>query len=260
MRQVGGNAGCYSASAQAARYECDAAGEYDHLVVVSDGDAEVLRAHCATLGRSDDRVAVVPNGVDVTTRAPTALPTEPRLLFPGTLNYRPNVLGLVWFCDEVLPKVQQVVPEVRLAIVGRHPVAEVVALAGRSGVDVHSDVPQMAPWFEWARAVVVPLHVGTGTRLKALEAMAAARPLVGTSVGLEGLGIIDGVQARVVDDPSAMAVALIEILRDDVIAARFLPRLAGGSSRRRRSGAPSWRGWPTCSTQRLRISGCPPRM
>ena len=152
------------------------------------------------------------------------------------------MLGLVWFCDEVLPKVQQVVPEVRLAIVGRHPVAEVVALAGRSGVDVHSDVPQMAPWFEWARAVVVPLHVGTGTRLKALEAMAAARPLVGTSVGLEGLGIIDGVQACVVDDPSAMAAALIEILRDDVIAAasrRGWPavRRGGGAVVRHRGAA-----------------------
>ena len=208
-------------SAQAARYECDAAAEYDRVVVVSEGDAEVLRAHCATLGRCEDRVAVVPNGVDVTMRVPTVLPTEPRLLFPGTLNYRPNVLGLIWFCDEVLPRVQQILPEVQLAIVGRRPVAEVVALAERRGVDVHSDVPHMAPWFEWARAVVVPLHVGTGTRLKALEAMAAARPLVGTSVGLEGLGIIDGVHARVVDDPSAMAAAIIEILRDDVVAARL---------------------------------------
>ncbi|HEY3831290.1 MAG TPA: glycosyltransferase [Acidimicrobiia bacterium] len=208
-------------TAHAGRYECEATAEYDRVVVVSDGDAQVLRAHCAESARHRDRVAVVPNGVAVATRTTSALPRDPHVLFPGTLNYRPNVLGLTWFCDEVLPLVQRAVPDVQLAIVGRRPVPEVVALAERPGIDLHPDVPQMAPWFEWARVVVVPLHVGTGTRLKALEAMAAARPVVGTSVGLESLGITDGVHARVVDEPSATAAAIVEILGNDATAARL---------------------------------------
>jgi glycosyltransferase involved in cell wall biosynthesis len=117
--------------------------------------------------------------------------------------------------------VQRAAPAVQVAIVGRRPVPEVIALAERPGIELHADVPQMAPWFDWARAVVVPLHVGTGTRLKALEAMAAARPVVGTSVGLEGLGLVDGVHARVVDEPQAMAAAIIEILDDDAVAERL---------------------------------------
>ncbi|HEY1739276.1 MAG TPA: glycosyltransferase, partial [Acidimicrobiia bacterium] len=120
-------------TAQAARYECEATAEYDRVIVVSEGDADVLTAHCKGGTRPCRSVAVVPNGVDATTRAPSPLPAPPRLLFPGTLNYRPNLLGLTWFCDEVLPLVQRAAPAVQVAIVGRRPVPEVIALAERPG-------------------------------------------------------------------------------------------------------------------------------
>jgi glycosyltransferase involved in cell wall biosynthesis len=125
------------------------------------------------------------------------------------------VLGATWFCDQVLPLVQVVVPDVRFAVVGRHPAPEVMDLAGRAGVEVHADVPRMQPWLEWARVVVVPLHVGTGTRVKALEALAAGRPVVGTRIGLQGLDLVDGTHARIVDDPRAMADSIIELLTED---------------------------------------------
>jgi glycosyltransferase involved in cell wall biosynthesis len=111
-----------------------------------------------------------------------------------------------------LPLLQSKVPGLSFKLVGRNPVPEVMALADEPGVEVHPNVPAMAPWLSWARLVVVPLRIGTGTRLKALEAMAAGRTLVGTSIGLEGLGIVDGVQARVVDDPAAMAAIIADLL------------------------------------------------
>ena len=64
----------------------------------------------------------------------------------------------------------------------------------------------------------MPLRIGTGTRLKALEAMAAGRPVVGTSVGLEGLGLVAGTHAHVVDDPAGFAAAVIRVLTDDAHA------------------------------------------
>ena len=63
--------------------------------------------------------------------------------------------------------------------------------------------------------MIVPLRVGTGTRVKALEGMAAGRAVVGTSIGLEGLGLADGRGARITDDPVAMADAIVELLDDD---------------------------------------------
>jgi glycosyltransferase involved in cell wall biosynthesis len=147
------------------------------------------------------------------------VPAAPNVLLPATLSYRPNVLGAAWFCDEVLPRVQQAVPAVRFAMAGRDPVAEVVELAQRPGVELHANVASMFTFLEWARVVVVPVHIGTGTRLKALEAMAAGRPVVGTTIGLEGLAIVDRVHARVTDDATAMADALVALLQDDEAAA-----------------------------------------
>jgi glycosyltransferase involved in cell wall biosynthesis len=103
-------------------------------------------------------------------------------------------------------------------LVGRRPVPEVVALAQRPGVELHADVPDMAPWLQSARVVVVPLQIGTGTRLKALEAMASRRPVVGTTIGLEGLGIVDRIHARIVDDPKPMADAIVDIVTNDAVA------------------------------------------
>jgi glycosyltransferase involved in cell wall biosynthesis len=205
--------------AKAARYEERAAVEYDGLVLVSDRDAGAVAG--PSLERARGPVVVVPNGVDVWAIAPTPLPAAPNILLPASFSYRPNVLGAVWFCDDVLPLVRAEVPEVQFHLVGRQPVDEVVALASRPGVQIHADVPVMAPWLARSRVVVVPLHIGTGTRLKALEAMAAGRPVVGTSIGLEGLGVSDGRHARIADDPANMADAVVELLRCDATAQRL---------------------------------------
>jgi glycosyltransferase involved in cell wall biosynthesis len=196
-------------AAIATRFEREVVDAYDGVIVVSAPDADAL-------GLDADHV--FPNGVTLDAD-PAPLPDCPTVLLPATFAYRPNVLGARWFCDEVLPLVQQAVPDVRFALVGRNPVPEVVALAERPGVELHADVPQMAPWMQWARVVVVPLFVGSGTRLKALEAMAAGRPVVGTTIGLEGLGLVDGVHARVADDADAMAQAVSDLLTSDSTAA-----------------------------------------
>jgi glycosyltransferase involved in cell wall biosynthesis len=198
-------------AAKAQRLERAAARAYHGLVLVGAEDAATLGG--GAIDRS--RAVIVPNGVDTTALVPTPLPAAPRLLLPASLNYRPNVLGAVWFCETVLPLVREQVPGTTLDLVGRHPVDEVLALRVHAGVEVHGDVPRMAPWFDRARVVVVPVRVGTGTRLKALEAMAAGRPVVGTTIGLEGLRITDGVHACVTDEPRAMADAIVRALTSD---------------------------------------------
>ncbi len=181
--------------------------DYDTVVCVSAEDAAELPG--ATL--------VVPNGVDVGRFSPAPLPTAPRVVFTGTLNYRPNVDGLVWFRREVWPRVRAQVPDAALEVVGRAPVPEVLALADGDGVTLAVDVPDVRPHLDAARVAVVPLRLGTGTRLKALEAMAAGRALAGTACGLAGLGL-DG-QAVVADDPAALAAGVVSLLRDDARAA-----------------------------------------
>ena len=189
-------------------FELGVRAEFDTVFVTSSEDAAAL----------DGRCLVVPNGVDVAAVRPTPLPREPRIVFVGRLDWQPNVEGLQWFCRMVLPRVRSLEPQARFDIVGFNPVDEVLALR-ETGVQVHPDVPTTQPFLQAARIAVVPLHIGSGTRLKALEAMAAGRPTVGTAVGLAGLGLDSGSTVEIADDPWQMAAAIVRLLNDDEAAA-----------------------------------------
>ena len=187
--------------------------DFDALLLVGSADARLLHVDPAS-----PHVVIAPNGVDTEQYRPTPVPATLNVVMTGSFQYLPNVDGAVWFCDEVWPLVRAVIPTAQLDLVGRQPLPEVQALAERPGVGVYADVPDIAPWLARARVSVVPLRIGTGTRLKALESMAAGRPVVGTSVGLEGLGLEDDVDAHVVDDPAWMADVITRVLTDDAHA------------------------------------------
>jgi glycosyltransferase involved in cell wall biosynthesis len=203
---------------KAERLERRALHGFDHVIVCSPEDAAAFGGPTAKLDRS--RIGVVPNGVDLTAFTPVPLPLEPRVLFPATLGYAPNVDGALWFCAEIWPLIRAALPTATLELVGREPVPEVLALRQLDGVSVHPDVPSMRPYYDGARAVVVPLRSGTGTRLKALEAMAAGRPVTGTTIGLEGIGVRDREQVLIADDPAGFASAVLRLLSDDALAQR----------------------------------------
>jgi glycosyltransferase involved in cell wall biosynthesis len=196
--------------AKARRAEAQAATAFDAVITVSAEDA-------AALGRPS---VVIPNGVDLARFVPRPLPARPRLVVTGSLNYLPNVDGTAWFVHEVLPRIRLAVPDVTLEIVGRRPVGHVISLGDQPGVTIRPDVPDIVEFLDAARVAVVPIRIGSGTRLKALEAMAAGRPVVGTRLGLEGLGIVTGRDAYVADSPEAMAAGVIALLGDDALANR----------------------------------------
>jgi glycosyltransferase involved in cell wall biosynthesis len=196
---------------KAARFERWAAANFDQVITVTDADAAALP------GTPD----VVPNGVDLDKYEMSELPATPTMVTVGRLAYPPNVDGVRWLCDDVLPLVQTRCRDATLSIVGHQPDASVMALGRRPGVSVAPDVPDVVPFLAGARVVIVPLRIGTGTRLKALEGLAAGRPVVGTTVGLEGLGLENGTHALIADDPRELADAVVRVLTDDELARRL---------------------------------------
>ena len=197
----------------AARWERAILDRYDQVIAVSEADARVLD------GGGRHGLAVVPNGVDLGGPAPEPLPRDPTVVFTGALYTGPNRDGIIWFCRDVWPIVRRGVPTAKLVVVGARPGPEVCDLGGRDGVEVRADVPAVRPFLDRARVAVVPLRVGSGTRLKALEALAAGRPVVGTTIGLDGLGLVPGRHAAFADDPEALAAAVVRALEDDEWAA-----------------------------------------
>jgi glycosyltransferase involved in cell wall biosynthesis len=194
-------------AANAVRLERELVAAADALVVTSEEDA-------ARLGRPGTPTHVVPNGVDLESLRPGPLPADPVVLLAGSLDYAPNVDGTTWFVDAVWPSIRAREPAAQLLVVGRNPPDAIRALGGRDGIEVHADVPEIAPWYARARVSVVPLRIGTGSRIKALQSFAAGCPVVGTTIGLEGL---EGgpSEMRTADDPERFAAEVVELLHDD---------------------------------------------
>jgi glycosyltransferase involved in cell wall biosynthesis len=151
---------------------------------------------------------------------PGAVPEAQSLLFFGALNYYPNESGLGWFLDQVWPLLRKSHPGVTLKVVGQHP-PESLKRRRDPGVEIVGAVPDLRPWLSKATATLAPLHVGGGTRLKILEAMAMGRPVVSTRIGAEGIDIADGEQVLLGDTPEAFAAQVRRTLDDAELCRRM---------------------------------------
>jgi len=168
-----------------------------------------------------ERIHVLPNGADFDSdgegRAVRPADEVPgRLLMVGDMGYMPNADGAVTFCERILPRVRERLPEVELCIVGNHPGREVLALAKIPGVRVTGFVPEIAPWFQSASVLVVPLRFGGGTRLKILEALHWRRAVVSTPAGCEGLDLESGKHLVVASTDEEFADAVVELATNPV--------------------------------------------
>lgn len=181
-------------------------------VAVSAEDARLMREEFSA--RS---VTVVDNGVDTGWFLPNPpdLRDPSRLLFMGSLDWRPNQDAVRLLLDRILPAVRAVVPEATLEVVGRRPPAWLSQQAAATpGVTLHADVPDVRPHLARCGMLVVPLRIGGGSRLKILEALAMETPVVSTRTGAEGLELTPGRDLMVVEHPDEMAAAIVEAVRN----------------------------------------------
>lgn len=193
------------------RQEARAAEMADAMILPSVEDRAALAEYAPNV-----RAHVVPNGVD-TLRIrpqPRCASDDHTLLFVGALFWYPNVEGLTWFVRDVLPLVRREAPEVRLLVVGSDPAPAACALSTHPGVEWIGPVEDVGPFLARAGCCVVPLHSGSGTRLKVLEALAAGRAVVSTTIGVEGLGLRPNDECLIADTPGEFAAAVLRVLTD----------------------------------------------
>ena len=170
-------------------------------------------------------VFVLANGVDLDYFRPDAVTTRraavPTVLFCGAMDYTPNVDALRWYFAEIHGLLRAQIPELRVLIVGKAPVAEVQAYATQPGVTVTGGVPDVRPYYQQAWLQIVPLRIGGGTRLKIPESMALETPVVSTTIGAQGLDLRHGTDILLADTPAEFATQTARALRDAGLRTRL---------------------------------------
>ncbi|MFO0824698.1 MAG: glycosyltransferase [Gemmataceae bacterium] len=192
------------------RFEQWAYSAATQAIAVSPDDAKLMRDQFGAT-----RTAVVENGVDVAYFQPQHdVERDPaRLLFLGSLDWRPNLDAVDILLNDIFPKVRERVPNATLSLVGRRPPEWLKERAANiSGVRVFADVPDVRPFLATCGMLVVPLRIGGGSRLKILEALAMETPVVSTRVGAEGLTLAPERDLIVTETPTEMTTRILEAI------------------------------------------------
>jgi glycosyltransferase involved in cell wall biosynthesis len=226
----------------------------DGCVVTSAADEAIIQRE-----RPGSVTGVVPNGVDTEHFRPAAgeTPEGSGMVFVGRMDYRPNVDAVEWFVRTVLPLVRAAEPTAVLTVVGGGGVPPALRRLSGPGLVMTGLVDDVRPFVHRAAMVVVPLRAGGGTRLKLLEALAMAKPVVSTSVGAEGVDVIAGEHLLTADSPEPMADQILRVMAERGLGPRLglagrslvLDRYSWSASARRleefhdRIAASAERGW-----------------
>ncbi len=195
------------------RFELQVSEAADQVHLMSTADANML-APLMTDGWR--RLRVLPNGVDTLRFSLPETPVrEPRVLFLGSFGHTPNLDAVEYLLDEVWPLVRLRVPDATLTLVGAHPPDNIRARDGWEGVQVVGTVADTVAQFQSHRALAAPIRVGSGTRLKILEAFATGLPVITTTVGAEGITCEHEENCLIADEPGSFAEQLSRVLTDD---------------------------------------------
>jgi glycosyltransferase involved in cell wall biosynthesis len=188
------------------RLESDLLPAFDVLLVTSEIEHNRL-----------NRAVVLPNALPVT-ECP-AVPKRDEIVFSGNMAYHPNAAAAHWFASKIWPIVRAANPELTWRLVGKNP--EALRLPNDPRIEITGAVDDSIIEIARAKAAVVPIRSGSGTRFKILEAWAAGTPVVSTGIGAEGLAAADRQHLLLEDRPDAFAEAVLSVVNDYALASRL---------------------------------------
>ena len=142
------------------------------------------------------------------------------ILFIGGFAHLPNVDAVVYFVKEIFPLVKQRMPDVRFYIVGSNPPKQVLSLQSNAVV-VTGYIKDVAPYFENCRLFVSPLRYGAGVKGKINQSMSYGLPVVTTTMGAEGMALVDGVNALIADTPKEFAEKVVLLYNNEELWKRL---------------------------------------
>jgi len=185
----------------------------DCVIAVSQEDKDFLSAY------NGAPIYVMSNGIFVDDYTPPDNQNRRsnELVYTGKMDYRPNVDAIEWFAESVLPRIRKQRPDTTLTIVGRNPHPRIQPYAEQGHITITGWVDSVQPYLHQATVFIVPLRMGSGTRLKILEAMASGCAIVSTSIGSAGLH--DDVRnvMKIADNDVDFAQFVVSLLEDEAL-------------------------------------------
>lgn len=183
--------------------------QVDFSVAVSNTDKEHLQTLCPTA-----TFEVIENGVDTNAFMPGTVRTdENSLLWVGGFDQYPNREGIFFFLDSIYPLIKKVVRSVRLIILGSNENSKLRKIVEKdASIRLTGYVDDILPFLHKATVFIAPILSGSGTRLKLLEAMAAGKPIVTTSIGCEGIEGVNKMHFLIADSAREFAEGVTNLI------------------------------------------------
>ncbi len=191
---------------------------YDRTIVVSEFDRATLLKE---LPQAD--IVAVPTGMNTDMVTPLGKPAGFRhLMFVGSLYYQPNVDAVRFLARAVFPLIKRQIPDAHLYIIGSAPPQDIARLGQQiDGITVTGYVDSVQPYYEQSCLNLVPLHAGSGIRVKILESLALGRPVVSTTLGCEGLQVTHDQNILIADTAADFAAQTVRMMTDPALWERI---------------------------------------
>lgn len=202
-----------------ARWEVDTCLQFDHVTWVTqqDLDAVQAKAHALHVKEPIPNSAILPICGDPESVAPLQPPPDARrVTFLGGLHYPPNAQGILWFARTAFPSILARVPNAVLTVIGKQPPSALTTLGiPEANLEVTGYVDDPTPWLQETAVFVVPLLAGGGMRVKIVDGWVWGLPIVSTTIGAEGISLVDGENILLADTPEALVDAVVRLLVDN---------------------------------------------
>jgi len=189
------------------RYEHFIFENFNNHIIISEQDRKLI------VNINNDKIKVVPNGVDYETYKHTEVKKEYDLIFTGNMGYPPNVDSVVYLINNVMPLVWDKHPEISVVIAGAQPSAKVLKLKSDKVV-VTGWVEDISQYYSKSKIFIAPMQIGTGLQNKLLEAMAMKIPCITSDLANNALGATHNKNILIGSDPEGYKKHIIKLINN----------------------------------------------